>query len=87
MSARPVSTPVDDDGFSDIADLLATPEEVRAMFEENCQYYLGMTGDEFIAAWRAGRWPDPDGDASRGIPYEPHVGWLASLLPSIGLPE
>ncbi len=73
---------MDDD---DLSDLLASPAEVRAMFEAYVGEYLGMTGDEFIAAWLAGRWPNPDGDIEKGIPYEPHVEWAATFLPALGV--
>lgn len=35
-----------------------TKEEARESFDRTARYYLGMSGDEFIAAWDAGEFKD-----------------------------
>jgi hypothetical protein len=38
-----------------------TPEEAWASFDRAARRYLGISGEEFIAAWEAGRFDDdPD---------------------------
>ena len=38
-----------------------TPEESWDVFDRAARYYLGMSGEEFIDAWDAGRFDaDPD---------------------------
>lgn len=45
-----------------------TREETWQEFEEDARKYFNMSADEFIAAWKAGRWPDPDGnDTDRNV--------------------
>ncbi len=51
-----------------------SPEEARALFDENARRELGMSGDEFIAAWDRGDFNfDPD--------YSDAVGHLWMLMP------
>jgi hypothetical protein len=53
---------------------LLSPEEARALFDENARRELGMSGDEFIAAWDRGDFNfDPD--------YSDAVGHLWMLMP------
>lgn len=48
-----------------------SPEEARQAFDAEARRSLGMSGDEFIARWQAGAFPDPE---------DPNVVWVASLL-------
>lgn len=46
---------------SDIQVQQFSPEEGRRIFDEAAQFYLHMSGDEFLAAWDSGRFrDDPD---------------------------
>ena len=49
-----------------------TPEEQRAQIDEEARRVLGITGEEFAAAWRAGHYRDDP---------NPRVTSLAMLLP------
>lgn len=46
-------------------------EEQRALFDELVRLHLNMSGQEFLAKYEAGYWPNPDD--------EPHVMHLAML--------
>ncbi len=46
----------------------------RDFFDEQARTLLGMSWDDFVREYKAGRWPDPDAD--------PHVMYLVSLLPA-----
>lgn len=49
------------DGFNENQDdLLMTPEEVWEYFDGRARRYAGMSGEEFIRAWDAGKITDPD---------------------------
>jgi hypothetical protein len=50
--------------------------EAWQTFDKSAQYYLGISGDEFLRRWRAGEYPDPDGTP---------VMQLWALLPLIGV--
>ena len=50
-----------------------TPEEEREIFQRQAMENLGMTGDEFIAAWDAGKFDDN--------PDRPEVISVVMLLP------
>ncbi|HZQ35126.1 MAG TPA: hypothetical protein VFD32_04275 [Dehalococcoidia bacterium] len=51
-----------------------SPEESRALFDENARRELGISGDEFIAAWNRGDYNfDPD--------YSEAVGHLWMMMP------
>lgn len=54
-------------------------EESWQMFDRQAQRYLGVSGEEFVRAWDAGEYGDPD-DRSKN---PPEVMYLAMLLPSI----
>ncbi|HZB83604.1 MAG TPA: hypothetical protein VE288_12270 [Rubrobacteraceae bacterium] len=50
-----------------------TSEQARELFNEAAEFYLGITGDEFLARWEAGEYDkDPD---------QPQVMNVAMLLP------
>ncbi len=52
-----------------------SPEEARALFDEHARRKLGMSGDEFIAAWKRGDFNfDPD--------FSDAVGHLWMLMPT-----
>lgn len=53
-SIGPMSTTVVDQDYAD--DL--TAEEVRGLLDEQARRYLGMTGEEFVAAAEQGSLPD-----------------------------
>jgi hypothetical protein len=55
---------------------LVNPAESREIFDRAARRYLGISGDEFIAAWEAG---ELDDDAER-----PEVARVAMLLPLVG---
>ncbi len=48
-------------------------EEGRAIFDQAARRYLGMSGEEFIKAWNAGKFDDD--------PDRPEVMRVAMLLP------
>ena len=52
-----------------------TEEEGQAMFDRAAQYYLGMSGEEFLRCWDAGKWDDPDD--------YPEVMAVALLIPLV----
>ncbi|MGH2759149.1 MAG: hypothetical protein ACRDKJ_06235, partial [Actinomycetota bacterium] len=37
-----------------------SPARAREVFDAAARHYLGMSGDEFLAAWRAGDFKDED---------------------------
>ncbi len=47
-------------------------DEGRALFDRQARYHLGISGDEFIRAWNAGEFDDPD---------RPEVMEVVMLLP------
>lgn len=51
---------------------ILTHEGALALFDEQAQRYLGMTGREFVRAWHAGAFRDDD---------RPEVMRVAMLLP------
>lgn len=51
-------------------------EEGRELLESAAKRHLGMSAEEFIRAWRAGKFGDPDD--------RPEVLEVAMLLPFIG---
>ena len=53
-----------------------TPEESRALFDEQARAIMGMSGEEFIRRWDAGEY-DEIADTSGHL----HIMRLASLLP------
>ena len=54
MTARPQLDLDDDEGGV----IGLSEEEVQALFEERARTLLGMSGDEFMARWRAGEFKD-----------------------------
>ncbi|MGH2354540.1 MAG: hypothetical protein ACRDJN_23275 [Chloroflexota bacterium] len=57
----------------DDATEVLTPEEGQRLLDEQARRYLGMSGAEFVRAWKAGKFAaDPD---------RPEVVRLAMLLP------
>jgi hypothetical protein len=52
-----------------------TQEEGRELFDRQAWRYLKMSGDEFIRAWDAGEFEDPDSS--------PDVMRIAMLLPLV----
>ena len=57
-----------------------TRQELRQLFEENARCHLNMSAGEFVAAWNAGRWPDPDGPET-----DSKVMWVAQFVEDLGL--
>jgi hypothetical protein len=49
-----------------------TPEEGRAILDQQARELLGMSGEDFAGQWAAGTFPDPD---------RPAVISVAMLLP------
>jgi hypothetical protein len=37
-----------------------TEEEARQIFDDNAQYYLGISGEEFLRRWDAGEYRNTD---------------------------
>jgi hypothetical protein len=52
-----------------------TAEESREVFDRATHRYLGMSGDEFVAAWDAGEFEDVE---------RPEVAQVVMLLPLVG---
>jgi hypothetical protein len=52
-----------------------THDEAVRLFDELARQYLGMSGEEFVAAWEAGKFDDD--------PDRPDVMRLAMLLPLV----
>ncbi|MGI8972400.1 MAG: hypothetical protein ACR2HB_17105 [Dehalococcoidia bacterium] len=50
---------------------MLTREEARVEFDAQARRHLGMSGDEFVAAWDAGKFEDPD---------QPDIMLVAMLL-------
>jgi hypothetical protein len=53
-----------------------TPKEAKRLFDLRARQYFKMNGDEFIAAWKAGKFADD--------PDRPEVMRVALLLPLVG---
>jgi len=49
-------------------------EEGRVLFDEQARKYLNMSGEEFLRAWDAGEFKDPD---------RPEVLRVAMLIPFV----
>ena len=54
----------------------ATPEEGRALLDEQAQQLLGISGEEFLRRWDAGEYR-----AIADTPGNLHITRLASLIP------
>lgn len=54
-----------------------TDEEARELFDKQARRCLNMSGDEFVAAWRAGKF--------RGKADTPEVMPVAFLLPLVDI--
>lgn len=52
-----------------------TEAEARAMFDQAARHYMNMSGDDFLARWRAGEFGDPEN------PYRPELVQVVALLP------
>jgi len=50
-----------------------SPEDGRRIVDEAARFYLGMSGDEFIRAWHAGKFDDD--------PDRPEIMHVVMLLP------
>jgi hypothetical protein len=55
--------------------LETTPEEGRAIFDQEARFRLGMSGEEFLRRWNAGEYADD--------PDRPDVMDLVMLLPLV----
>lgn len=55
-----------------------TDAEARAIFENAARHYMNMSGDDFLARWRAGEFGDPEN------PYRPELMQVVMLLPFAG---
>lgn len=78
MVARPDAA--HDELLDELGDIpgvhFVTREEGIALFDQEAQKTLGISGDEFLQRWDAGEyWPVPDTTAGRAI------GRLATLIP------
>jgi hypothetical protein len=62
--------PISTNGHIDL-----TEEQAAALFDREARRYLGMSGQEFIAAWESGKFDDD--------PDQPDVMYLAMLLPLV----
>lgn len=51
-----------------------TYEEALVMFDEAAQYYLNMSGEEFLRRWKANDFEDPD--SAEVV----HVGIMAPMF-------
>ena len=54
-------------------------EEGRELFDRQAQRYLGISGDEFLRAWDAGEYGDPD-DRSQNPPGVMRLAMLLSFV-------
>lgn len=52
-------------------------DEGRGLLDRQAQHYLGVSGEEFVRAWEAGEYGDPD-DRTKN---SPGVMRVAMLLP------
>ena len=69
-----VAPPVD--AGEDTSDLYFTPEEGRQEFEPAAQAWMGMSGEELIRRWEAGKyWGIADEEGHR------HIGDLIIMIP------
>ena len=41
--------------------------DLRDAFDSAARYFVKMSGDEFVLAWSAGRFHDPDPDCHPGV--------------------
>lgn len=53
-----------------------TPEEGRQILDEAARRWLGISGEDFLAAWRTGQYAESEDD--------PHVAKVALLIPFAG---
>lgn len=60
----------------DIPVRYTTPEEGRALFDEQARKVMGMSGEEFLRRWDAGEY-----DEIADAPGYRHIMRLASLIP------
>lgn len=51
----------------------ATEEEWRDLIDKRAQYYLGISGEEFVRRWQAGEFENPD------RPEVIHVGMMLGI--------
>lgn len=42
-------------------------QEAYEVFDSTARYFVGMSAEEFIEAWNAGRFHDPDPDNHPGV--------------------
>jgi hypothetical protein len=63
---------IDDEAIDD--ENVLSPEESWRVFDAQCQYYLHISGEEFIRAFKAGELVDDD------EPENFKVGYLADQL-------
>ena len=74
MSVKQNLVATDEDTLTEGAAVhILTPEEAWEIFDEAAQYYLQMSGQEFIKAWETGKFDD---DLDR-----PAVALVAMLRP------
>lgn len=52
-----------------------TPEKSRDLFERQARRYLNMSGDEFVEAWREGKFADREDEEA--------VAHVVKLLPLV----
>ena len=52
-----------------------TDEEGRAILDNAARHYLNMSGEEFLRAWKEGRF------AENGACSYPNVAWVSMLIP------
>jgi len=52
-----------------------TDDEADAIFDNAARHYMKMSGDDFLARWRAGEFGDPE------RPYRPELMAVVALLP------
>jgi hypothetical protein len=51
-----------------------TDDEARELFDQAAQFYLGVSGEEFLKLWESGQYDDPD---------QPEIMNVAMLLPFV----
>lgn len=54
-----------------------TDAEARAIFDNAARHYLKMSGEEFLRAWKEGRF------AENGAYEDPDVAWVSMLIPLV----
>ncbi|HZT29658.1 MAG TPA: hypothetical protein VFA33_07245 [Bryobacteraceae bacterium] len=52
-----------------------TDAEARTIFENAARHYLHMSGDEFLRAWKEGRFSE------NGACADPNVAYVSMLIP------